>query len=176
MKISASLKWLLVFAGVFAFRLMPLRAPNVEPVLAATMPLSKSFGALSSVLFAVASIVLYDALTAGVGIWTLVPAAAYGLLALASTLYFKKRAASRGNFVGFSIAAVIVYDALTGLTTGPIFEGQSFTAALVGQIPFTALHLLGAVVFAALVSPALYRWLATEASLAPAPQKAPVLQ
>jgi hypothetical protein len=30
--------------------------------------------------------------------------------------------------------------------------------ALVGQIPFTLLHLAGTVVFATLLSPVLYRW------------------
>ena len=155
----------LVFLAVLLFRLIPWRAPNVEPILASVMPLSKRSGALESVLFAILSIVIYDALTAGWGIWTLVPALTYGVVALAAHLYFKKATASRTNFIGFSVAGILFYDAVTGLI-GPVFEHQSFDVALAGQVPFTALHLLGGVAFAALVSHALYRWLSTETSLA----------
>lgn len=158
-----------IFLGVLLFRLIPWRAPNVEPILASVMPLSKRGGALQAALFAVLSIVVYDALTAGWGVWTLVPALTYGLIGAASHVYFARAEASRAHFVGFSVAAILFYDAVTALI-GPAFEGQSLAVALAGQVPFTALHLLGGVVFAALVSPALYRWLSTETvpALAPA--------
>jgi uncharacterized membrane protein len=152
------LKYILTFAAVFAFRLLPFRAPNVEPILASVMPLSKRFGALSGILFGVLSIVLYDAVTSGWGAWTWVTALAYGTLGAASYFYFKNRSATTGNFVRFSIVGILFYDGVTGLTIGPLFNGQSFTAAFMGQIPFTVLHLLGAVTFAALVSPVLFRW------------------
>lgn len=168
------IKVVIVFAGVMLFRLMPLRAPNVEPILSAVMPLSKRYGAIQAVVFAVLSIVFYDALTAGWGIWTLVPALAYGTLALGSHFYFKTRPTSRANFVAFSIAGVLFYDAATGLTIGPIFEGQSFAAALAGQIPFTLMHLAGSVVFAALVSPALYRWFSAKTVFVIAPQRSSI--
>ena len=61
-------------------------------------------------------------------------------------------------FVGFGIVGTILYDAATGRTIGPIFQGQPFMGARTGQIPFTAMHLLGTVFFALVVSPALYRW------------------
>ena len=172
---SAWLKYILTFVAVFAFRLLPFRAPNVEPILASVMPLSKRFGALPGILFGVLSIVLYDAVTSGWGTWTWVTALAYGALGAASYFYFKNRSASRGNFVRFSIVGVLFYDAVTGLTVGPLFNGQSFSAALAGQVPFTVLHLLGAVVFAALVSPALYRWFAMSESPARAAAPAQTL-
>lgn len=166
-------KWMragVIWAGVFAFRfvLLPVRAPNVEPLMAAVMPVSRVSGAFASILFAASSIALYDAVTSGIGIWTLITAAAYGLVALLSHFYFSFRAPTRGNFVGFGIAATLLYDALTGLTVGPLFFGQSFTGAFVGQIPFTALHLLGTVLFAALLSPALMRFLAPASETAEA--------
>ncbi len=156
---GAWLKYGIVFLGVLLIRLIPFRAPNVEPLLAAVMPLTKRYGALEGFAFAVLSIVIYDALTAGFGIWTLVTAAAYGTLAIGAHVYFKTRKPSRGNFVRFSIVAVLAYDVVTGLTVGPLAYGQSFSAALLGQIPFTVLHLLGAVLFAAVASPLLYKWL-----------------
>ncbi len=164
---AAWIKYVIIFAGVFLFRLLPFRAPNVEPVLASLMPLSKRFGALSSALFAVLSIVLYDAVTSGFGIWTAVTALAYGAIGIASYLYFRNREATRGNFVRFTIVSILFYDAVTGLTVGPIAFHQPLASALVGQIPFTILHLLGSIVFAALVSPALYRWLARSPVVVP---------
>jgi uncharacterized membrane protein len=171
MGMSAWLKYTLTFAAVFAFRLLPFRAPNVEPVLAAVMPMSKRYGALAGTLFGVLSIVLYDAVTSGWGSWTVITAFSYGALGVASYYYFRNREASTGNFVRFSIVGILFYDAVTGpiaITLG----GHSFSAALAGQIPFTVLHLLGGVAFAALVSPALYRWFSTSESFAKAPVRA----
>lgn len=158
----AWIKYIFVFSAVMAFRLLPFRAPNVEPVLAAVMPFSKRLGALSAIVFGAGSIILYDALTSGLGGWTWSAALAYGVLAGASYVYFQNREATADNFVRFTIPAILAYDIFTGLIAGPLFSSQSFGVALAGQIPFTILHLLGAVVFAALVSPALYRWLETE--------------
>ena len=75
---TLALTWL----GIFAFRffLLPVRAPNVEPLLAALMPIGKRAGAWVSVVFAVSSIVVYDAITSGWGSWTLAAAGAYAAL------------------------------------------------------------------------------------------------
>jgi uncharacterized membrane protein len=155
---TSHLKPILAFLAILAFRLLPFRAPNVEPLLATVMPLSKRYGAVQSFLFAVLSIVVYDALTSGWGSWTLMTAVSYGTLGIVSHRYFKNRKATRGNFVIFSILGVLAYDIVTGVVAGPLMYGQSFSAAIAGQIPFTVLHLLGAVMFAAVVSPALYKW------------------
>lgn len=90
---------------------------------------------------------------------------------LATVMPFSKRYGMFGSFA-FGFFGIVLYDAVTsgwgtwtavtalayGLTVGPLFNGQSFAVALAGQIPFTLMHLLGAVVFGALLSPALYRW------------------
>ena len=59
----------------------------------------------------------------------------------------------------------LFYDAVTGLTIGPLFFHQSFIVSLVGQIPFTVLHLLGNVSFAIVLSPMIERWLVKEDSV-----------
>ncbi len=152
------LKFAIGWSAVFLFRLIPFRLSNVEPMLATMMPFSKRYGPMGSFLFGFLGIVLFDAVTSGWGIWTLVTALAYGALGPAAHFYFKHREASVGNFLRFGIIGTIAYDAATGLTIGPIFTGQPFMVALIGQIPFTLLHLAGTVVFATLLSPALYRW------------------
>jgi hypothetical protein len=42
---------------------------------------------------------------------------------------------------------------MTGPTIGPIFFHQSLMGSIIGQIPFTLLHLLGNIIFAILLSP-----------------------
>lgn len=160
-----ALKYVIGFVVVFALRLLPFRVPNVEPVMATMMPFAKRFGAWGGFLFATLSIVLYDAVTSGWGIWTLVTALAYGLLGVMAHYYFIHRESSAKNFVIFAVYGTLLYDALTGLTIGPLFWHQPFMVALVGQIPFTLLHLVGNVTFAAIVSPALYRWVVSNEGL-----------
>src|SRR3989338_9160234 len=128
-------------------RLIPFRAPNIEPILATQMPFSKVYGAYTAALFAFLSIVIYDTLTSGIGVWTWITAVAYGLVGFWATAYFKNRESTRANYVKFAIVSTIAFDVVTGFTVGPIFFNQPFFSAVVGQIPFTLLHLLGNVAF-----------------------------
>ena len=153
-------KILIVFVGCFLFRLIPLRAPNVEPIMASIMPLGRKYGALMAFLFGFLSMFLYDAVT-HFGSWTLEGAITYGLIGFASTFYFKKFKTSGFNFAVFAFFATIFFDLITGVLFAPMF-GQTILNALVLQIPFTVLHLAGNIGFALTLSPILNRWLASE--------------
>lgn len=152
-------KIFLIFVLCLLVRLIPFRAPNVEPILSSAMPISKKNGAFIAFLFAVLSIVLYDLLTGTIGMQTFFTAGAYGIIGLWSARYFQKREATPFEFVRFAIWGTLLYDALTGLTVGPIFFHQSFFSSLAGQIPFTMLHLLGNITFAFVLSPVIYNFL-----------------
>ncbi|MBK5215472.1 MAG: hypothetical protein JJE53_01545 [Candidatus Pacebacteria bacterium] len=152
-------KYILAFVSVIAFRLMPFRAPNVEPIMAVIMPFGKVYGGLMSFVFGFFSIVLFDSITSGVGIWTLITGLSYGFLGLGAQYYFKNRSGWK-SYASYAVVATILYDAVTGLTVGPLFFHQSFMVSLVGQIPFTALHLLGSVSFAIVLSPVIEKWAA----------------
>lgn len=151
------IKYIITFFAVIAFRLIPFRAPNVEPIMATIMPLGKSYGKIMAFSFGFLSIVLFDSITSGIGIWTFVTAFAYGILGLGASYYFEKRSGWK-SYASYALMATIFYDAVTGLTIGPLFFHQSFMVSLVGQIPFTALHLLGNVSFAIVLSPVIERW------------------
>jgi len=125
--------------------------------MAVIMPFGKVYGGLMSFAFGALSIVIYDSVTSGFGIWTLVTALAYGLLGLGAQYYFKNRSGWK-SYASYAVIATIIYDAVTGLTIGPLFFHQSFMISLVGQIPFTLLHLLGNVSFAIILSPAIEMW------------------
>lgn len=155
------IKYIITFVSVFAIRLIPFRAPNVEPIMTAIMPFGKVYGGISAFAFGFFSIVLFDSVTSGLGIWTLVTAVAYGLLGLGAHYFFKNRSGWK-NYALYAAVATIVYDAVTGLTVGPLFFHQSFLVSLVGQIPFTVMHLLGNVSFAIVLSPVIEKWVAKE--------------
>ena len=162
------LKFIIGWIVVFVIRLIPFRPPNVEPVLGTMMPFSKRYGLIGGFVFGFLSIALFDVATGKVGIWTLITAVAYGLLGVGSGFFFKRRDSSMWNYLQFAIIGTIAYDVATGLTIGPIFYGQPFTDALVGQISFTLLHLLGNAVIAVGVSPLIYRWVVVNEKLEPA--------
>lgn len=152
------LKYITAFVGVFLIRMIPFRAPNLEPIMAVIMPFGKIYGHVWAFIFGFLSIVLFDSVTSGIGIWTLITATAYGFLGLGAQYYFKNRFGWK-NYALYAVIATIFYDAITGLTIGPIFFHQSFMFSLVGQIPFTILHLLGNVSFAIVLSPVIEKWL-----------------
>lgn len=154
-----SFKFFLGLVLCLLVRLIPFRAPNIEPILATTMPFSKAYGAFVGFSFAVLSILFYDVLTGTLGLQTFFTTLAYGILGLWSAYYFEKHKADKWGYVRFAIFGTLFFDALTGLTVGPIFFHQSFVQSLVGQIPFTALHLLGNVTLAVLLSPGIYNFL-----------------
>ena len=147
-------------------RLIPLRAPNIEPILATLMPVSRASGSFVGFSFAVLSILLYDVLTGTLGVQTFFTVFSYGILGLWAAYYFSAKGGSasggkndKWSYVRFAIMGTLFYDALTGLTIGPILFHQSFFGSLIGQIPFTALHLSGNVAFAFILSPAIYNFL-----------------
>ena len=153
------LNYVLGFIFCLLVRMIPLRAPNIEPILAVQMPFSRIYGSFLGFSFGFFSIVVYDFLTSGFGIWTLITAIAYGLLGLWAVKYFQKQQNKKNNswtYVKFALMSTLFYDIITGLTLGPLFFHQSFVVALTGQIPFTMLHLLGNSIFAYMLSPGIY--------------------
>lgn len=147
---------MLGFVVCLLIRLIPFRPPNIEPIMATVMPFGWAYGKMAGFFFAFGSMVLFDVLVGKVGVWTLITGVAYGLVGLGAALYFQNKKNTAWNYAKYAIISTILFDAVTGLSIGPIFFGQSFMAAAIGQIPFTALHLLGNVSFALVLSPALY--------------------
>ncbi len=156
------LKFSLALIACLLVRLIPLRAPNVEPIFATMMPFSKAYGAFIGFSFAILSILFYDTITGTLGVQTFFTATAYGILGVWSAKYFSAKGGSASggkNYVRFAIIGTLFYDSLTGFTVGPLFFHQPFLGSILGQIPFTALHLVSNVAFALILSPAIYKLL-----------------
>ena len=158
------MKYIIGFTVCFILRLIPFRPPNVEPIMATTMPFSKKWGWLAGGFFGMVSILLYDLIhpTPGFGrfgTWTIVTAVMYGIVGIASGLYMKKlKKAKVKHYVGFAVIATLGYDFITGPIMSSIIWKMPFMTALTGQIPFTLWHLGGNIVFSMTISPLLYKW------------------
>ncbi len=165
------LKYIIGFAVSILIRLIPFRPPNVEPIMATTMPFAKKWGYLAGFFFAALSIILYDLLhpSSGfvrIGLWTWITAILYGLIGIASAWYFQRQKETKQiHYVGFAVVMTLIYDALTGLILSPYLFGMTFAQAFFGQIPFTLNHLLGNIVFAYCISPFLYDWIVNNKQL-----------
>lgn len=153
-----TLKFILGFLLVFAYRLIPFRPANVEPLLATVMPFSKRFGWLAAGLFGAGSIVIFDLVTF-YGPWTLPTAICYGLISSGAALFFNHRPGTATNYVLYSVPAIILYDFLTGPLIPTVFGNGNFLALSIAQIPFTLNHLAGGIIFAAILSPLLDKYL-----------------
>src|SRR3989344_6863703 len=152
-------KFSLLLISCLFFRLLPFRVPNIEPITAALMPLSGAYGKFAGIIFATLSVVLFDSLTGTLGVHTFFTAGAFVALAIGAEMYFRGKIGTVSEYVHFAIVGTLFFDAATGLLVGPIFYGQSFGVALSGQIPFTALHLVGNIAFAATLSPVIHHLL-----------------
>ena len=157
-------KYIIGLVMVLFLRITP-HPPNVEGIMTTMMPFSKKWGWLSGMVFALLAILIFDVVTGTLGVWSIMTAGTYGLIGVLSGLFFKRRKSSVGNYVGFAIVATIIYDAITGIGTGMLFFNQSFMVTFIGQIPFTLYHLGGNIVFAAIISPLLYKWVITNPKL-----------
>ncbi len=144
-----------VTTGLRALRLFP----NNDPIMAVMFPCAKR-GRLPAVAFPVMAMVLFDVLSRRLGVWTAVTATTYGLLGLGFSLAYSALSA-RGRRVGAAtylasgVVGVLVFDFITGPVMSSLLFRMSFADALVGQIPFTAKHLLSVSGYALVVSPAL---------------------
>ncbi|OHA00982.1 MAG: hypothetical protein A3C07_05135 [Candidatus Sungbacteria bacterium RIFCSPHIGHO2_02_FULL_47_11] len=154
-------KYIIGWIVVFVIRLIPFRAPNIEPVMATLMPFSKRYGMFGAFIFGSLSIALFDLAVGKVGQWTAITAIAYGAVGVGSGIYFRKRESNRKNYLIFAVFGTLFYDAVTGLSIGPLFFSQPFGEAFIGQISFTLWHLAGNILFALIISPVLYQWVVT---------------
>ncbi len=150
------------------WRLVPFRPPNVQPVLATSMPFGKREGALSAALFSALTMIMFDVLTSGITQWTVVTALSFALVS-AGSAYFLRWVKGIPGYVLYAIIGTLVYDALTGVVAGAVLFGMGWRDGFIGQIPFTINHLIGNVILAVVLSPAVEWLLAWSDSLFTAP-------
>lgn len=152
-------KYFAGFIGTLAFRLLSpfFGLWNVSPLMATELAGAKAFGAWSGFFYGLSSIILVDIIMSKIGLWTIVTSLSYGLVGAFGAIYLQNKKATSANFIVASIIGTLFFDLVTGVLMGPILFGGSFTVAAIGQIPFTARHLAGNIVFAGLLAPWFYK-------------------
>lgn len=150
---------IVALVAALLLRLLPFRPPNVEPILATQMPFAKVFGPWFAFFFAFSSVFLYDMITQTVGVWTVIVAGVYGLIGVGTAWYVSHKTLTKKHYVGMAVVGTLVFDVLTGFTIGPLFFGQPLLVAIIGQIPFTAIHMASNVLLAVVLSPVLEKYL-----------------
>ncbi|MFA6328399.1 MAG: hypothetical protein WCY41_03060 [Candidatus Micrarchaeia archaeon] len=89
-----------------------------------------------------------------IGLWTLTGALAWGIVAV---LFARQKPdGSPFTFAKLGIGGTLVFDAITGVILSSLVWGMPWGDALVGQIPFTAKHLLGIAAVSLVLAPLLF--------------------
>ncbi len=151
---------ILIANGIRLLRIIP----NNDPIMSMALPYSKRSSALTSFIFPFITMVSFDFITNLLGSWTLVTAVTYGVIGLAFHYYFKnKDKVGIKTYLGCGILGVLAFDFVTGVLATPLMFGMTFQAAFIGQIPFTAMHLLTTCAFILVVTPLLDKEVLTNA-------------
>jgi len=154
------MKFLKYFLGIlFCNALRFLRfIPNNDPIMGFMLPFSRQGKWWQGALFALLAMVSFDFITMKVGLWTLVTALTYAGLGVMFHFAYKRIGKVKlKHYLGSGVAGVLIFDFVTGVLFGPAMFGMSFLQAFVGQIPFTAMHLLTVTFFILLLTPLLDR-------------------
>lgn len=130
----------LVIIGLIFRFLIPI--PGLEPIIGVIGILPKKYSYFLAILFVLLNVIIFDVLTVGFGIWTVGVLLAYILIAYGYSKFCAKIMSMQALLLA-TVIMTICFDIFTGLLLGPLFFGQSFVVALVGQIPFTVAHLIG---------------------------------
>lgn len=154
-----SLKVIIALLACLGLRFVPFRPPNVEPVLAFTLPVGGVSSVWGTGLFSAANIVLFDILSGSVGSWTAIAAVSYGMVGVAAAFYARAKRSLLSQ-VGFTVVATLAYDFVTGVVASSLLFKMSFAESFRGQIPFTMNHLVGSIFLVLAVVPLLSAWLA----------------
>jgi len=140
--------------------------PNNDPIMGCMLPFSKQDKWWQGALFAFITMASFDFLVGKTGIWTIVTASTYAFLGLMFHVAFKnKKKIKLKHYLGSGVLGVLIFD----LVTGPIMSSWlfkiPFEAAVVGQVPFTAMHLISVSFFIVLLTPLFDRAIASNPSL-----------
>lgn len=157
--LSGMPKFILGFVGTIVFRLASpfLGMWNVSPLMATELAGAKAYGPAVGFFYGAGSIALVDLIMGKIGSWTLITAITYGAVGVWGAFFLKRKQASAKNFVIASIVGTLFFDLVTGVLMGPLLYDQAWSAAIIGQIPFTLRHLAGNVLFAIVLAPWFYR-------------------
>ena len=151
-------KFLKYLASLFfcnIYRLLKI-FPNNDPIMGCALPFARRDKWWQAVLFPVITMISFDFITMKIGVWTFGTAAAYGFIGLLFYAYFKrKKKVGLKTYAKSSLAGILIFDFLTGPIMSSYVFAIPFSVAFLGQIPFTAMHLVSGVTLTMIIAPVL---------------------
>jgi len=159
------LKFLLTLAFCNAYRMLRI-IPNNDPIMGVLLPYAKQQKWWVAPLFAFLTMASFDIVTFKVGIWTFVTSSTYaGLGILFHFCYRRLKKVGLKEYLGSGVVGVLIFDFITGPIMSSWLFHIPFSAALIGQIPFTLLHLASVSAFILILTPLLDTHVVNSASL-----------
>ncbi|MFH1392053.1 MAG: hypothetical protein ABIH20_07105 [Candidatus Diapherotrites archaeon] len=143
--------YLIGFLAANFYRLLRV-FPNSDPLMGFILPAAKTSW-WKAPLFAFASILIFDIFTSGIGLWTWVTSVTYAFVALGFHFFLKEKKSSLKLFISSGAIGVLIFDFITGPIMSSFLFKQSFLITLLGQIPFTVMHLISVVFGIVIISP-----------------------
>jgi len=132
--------------------------PNNDPIMSMALPYSRRSTMAVSFLFPFITMASFDLVTGYVGAWTIGTSVTYGAIGVLFYYLLKgRKKVGIVRYLGYGAAGVLIFDFITGVLMTPLLFGMTFTEAFLGQIPFTAMHLLTSSAFILVVTPLLDR-------------------
>ncbi|MDP2974065.1 MAG: hypothetical protein Q8N60_03370 [Candidatus Diapherotrites archaeon] len=148
-----------------AYRLLRI-IPNNDPIMGAMLPFAKQDKWWHPAVFAFLTMVSFDLITSGIGLWTWVTACTYAALGLLFHFTYKRmKKVQLKHYLGSGVIGVLIFDFVTGVLFGPAMFGMSYMQAFIGQIPFTILHLITVSGFVLILTPLLDRAIVSNPAL-----------
>ena len=152
---NKGIKYFLGLAACNFYRLLKF-FPNNDPIMGFTLPFARRDKWWQAMLFPAIAMTSFDLITMKVGIWTIFTTATYGLIGLLFYAYFKrKKRVGLKTYAKSSAIGVLIFDVLTGPIMSSYLFKMPLSAAVLGQIPFTIMHLASAIAFTILLAPVL---------------------
>jgi len=136
-----------------AFRLLRF-VPNNDPIMGCMLPFARQDKWWTAGLFSFLTMVSFDLITGMIGDWTLITAVTYGGLGiLFHQLYKNKKKINLRTYLASGVLGVLIFDFITGPIMYSWMFQMPFETALIGQIPFTLLHLASVSIFIVILVP-----------------------
>lgn len=127
--------------------------PNNDPIMALMLPYSKKKNKLAAFLFPFITMVSFDVITGHLGLLTLITSLTYGSLGLLFVFIYKNRKVGIKSYLLSGMLGVVIFDFITGCIAFPILFNMSFEQAIIGQMPFTLIHLATVSAFILIITP-----------------------
>ncbi|MFA5763503.1 MAG: hypothetical protein WC915_01695 [archaeon] len=127
--------------------------PNNDPIMGFMLPQARK-SMFKAAIFAFSTMFIFDIITMKVGVWTIVTASTYALLAIGFSFFFKKiKIAKISHYLSASVIGILLFDLITGPIMSSMMFSQTLMLTILGQIPFTFYHLVSGITWVVIIAP-----------------------